>query len=161
MRQLTVKRLKDLVRAAVTNTSRSSIVGNLLVALSGFILYSDKVFTWVGLTFDIPSKWEDAGMDFPTFVWFLSQTISPGIWALSTRLFKTHIIFHVIPVYCYVLQLYFIFSDFKIVDDTYLQWYVVGTTILTMIGLYLVWWLLRRHVEQRINQAKEKILDGQ
>lgn len=157
---MTVQRLKDQVLAGVTNTSRSSMVGNLLVALSGFILYSDKVFTFVGVQFIVPDKWAAAGMDFPTFVWFCSQTISPGIWALSTKLFKTNLCFHSIPIYCYVLQLYFIFFDFKIVDDSYLQLYVIGTTVLTMLALFAVWWLLRRYVVNNIERAKKIILEN-
>ena len=160
MKALTVQRLKDQVLAGVTNTSRSSLVGNLLVALSGFILYSDKVFSFIGLQFIVPEKWATAGMDFPTFVWFCSQTVSPAIWALSTRLFKTHLLIHTVPVYCYVLQLYFIFFDFKIVDDSYLQVYVVGTTILTMLALLGIWWLLRRHVAQKIERAKKMIMEN-
>ena len=157
---LTVQKLKDQVLEGVTSPYEYGIAGNFLIALSGFILYSDKVFTFIGLQFIIPEKWAAAGMDFPTFVWFCSQTISPAIWALSTRLFKTHLLFHAIPVYCYILQLYFIFFDYKIVDDSFLQLYVIGTTILTMLALVSLWWLLRSQLAASIARAKKIISEN-
>jgi len=136
------------------------IVSNSLIALSGFILYSDKALTWLNLQFDIPSKWEAVGMDFPTFVWFLSQTISPVLIILGASL-KPRTLMYAIPIYCYMLQLYWIFLDYKIVDDSYLQVYVIGTSVLVMAALLGMRWLLYKRVGLKIEKAKKRILrDG-
>ncbi len=148
----------DRAETEVANTSYFAIVlANVLIALSGFILYSDKVMSFLAIEFAIPDKWAEIGMDFETFVWYLSQTFSPIIWALGTFIHRKTFM-HFVPLYCYMLQLHFIFRDFLIIDNTYLNYYVVGTTILCTLGFHGIKWLLRKRAKNQIKKIRAKIL---
>jgi hypothetical protein len=136
------------------------MLGNFLIALSGFVLYSDKAMSFLAIEFAIPEKWAAANMDFETFVWFLSQTFSPILWALGTFIYRKTFM-HFVPLYCYMLQLHFIFRDYLIIDNTYFNYYVVGTTILATLSFHGVKWLLKRRAKIQIKNIRRKILkDG-
>lgn len=154
---MTEARKKTTVKPS-HKTKRSSFTASIIVALSGFILYSDKALSLLSIQFGIPEKFKEAGMDFNTYIWLLSQTISP-LLLIFGAFFKAYRISYVVPIYCYVLQLYFIFLDYKIIDDSYLQLYVLGTTMLFVAMLYTVKELEYRYVFREIEQAKNRILN--
>ena len=153
-------KLKDQDQDRTTKSSWwAMVMANVLIALSGIMLYTDKVMAFFAINFAIPSKWEEVGMDFSTFVWFLSQTISPLIWALGTFLHRKTFM-HFVPIYCYILQLHYIFRDFLIIDNTYLNYYVVGTTILVTLGFHGSKWLLKQRVKKQISKIKRRLEHG-
>lgn len=140
------------------NSTQKTYLGSLIIALSGFLLYTDKVLLFFNIEFLLPQKFMDAGMDFPTYVWLMSQTISPILLIIGANM-RPHTITYTIPLYCYALQLYFIFLDYKIIDNHYLQAYAVGTTVLFLTAIYGIRWLLHKKISKKISQAKKQILE--
>lgn len=161
-RPLTAQRLKDLVLGAETieHSFLASFIGNALIALSGFVLYSDKAMAFINMSLEVPERWAKVGMDWQTYVWFLSQTISPVLIIFGSIL-RPRTIMYIVPIYCYMLQLYWIFLDYQMVDDTYLQVYVVGTTVLVASAIFLLRWLLIKRIQDKIEVAKSKILKNE
>ena len=158
---MTAIKLKDRGQAVINNSFLVTSVANVLIALSGFILYSDKVLSWLNISLGVPEKWAAVGMDFETYVWFLSQTISPMILMFGASL-KPKNLMYAVPVYCYMLQLYWILMDYKIVnDDHLLQVYVIGTSVLVLAALWGMKWALYKSVGNQIEKAKQKILKNE
>ena len=80
------QKLKDLVVKMVADDGESivtKLIGSIFVALSGFLLYLDKVLNYHDITYEVPGKFQDAGIDFQTFIWVFTQSFSP--LALITR----------------------------------------------------------------------------
>lgn len=154
-----MKKSRDREAGEETTSYFAIILANLLIALSGFILYSDKAMSFFAIEFAIPEKWQKVGMDFQTFVWFVSQTFSPVIWALGTYIHRKTFM-HFVPIYCYALQFNFIFRDYDIVDDADLNYYVWGSTFITLLGFHGINWLLRRRVKKNIRKIRTKILEN-
>lgn len=130
--------------------------GTLLIILSGLILYSDKVLASINIQFGIPAKFKDAGLDFQTYIWLLSQTISPLLIILGSIL-RPYFLSYIIPIYCYCLQLYFIFFDYKIIDDSYLNEYAIGTSVLLFLIFYMFRKIDRYFITKQINKAKAEL----
>lgn len=108
-----------------------SIIGSFLVALSGLILFTDKVFP-----FELENKFGFGKTS--TFIWVLSQTLSPILLIIASafRPFKTA---YIIPVYIYTIQFIWIFRPNIRFDDYYLQTYAIGTTIGFLLMLYIIY----------------------
>lgn len=135
------------------------LLSTIIVALSGLILYSDKVLSFINLQFSIPEKFEQIGMDFNTYIWLMSQTISP-VLLIIVVFFKPYKISYIIPLYCYILQMYFIFMDYKIIDDSYLQLYTIGTTLLILVLIYSINRIYEYLITYRLKSAKQKIYEN-
>lgn|SRR5690606_10084214 len=120
------QRLNDLVpRAGIR------ITASLLVALSGLILFADKV-----TTFGITSTF--GFQDSQTFIWALSQSFSPLILILGSCL-RPFRIAYTIPGYIYFIQIYWVFHPEIRFDDVFLQIYAIGfvsgfTTLIIVIN---------------------------
>ncbi|MFD2606303.1 hypothetical protein ACFSSG_12455 [Euzebyella marina] len=101
-------------------------------------------------------KFEAIGMDFSFYIWLISQTISPLLLltALAIRWFN---IILIIPFYCYFLQLYFVFKDHRIVDDNYLEWYAIGSSLLSLLVIWYFRKLLMIRLQRDMKIAKSKI----
>ena len=104
----------------------SRIIGSLLVALSGLILFSDKV-----TDFQLENNYGFA--DTQTFIWVLTQSLSPFLLVLAS-VFKPLKVVYTIPVYFYTIQLYWVFDSSIGFDDFIIQSYAIGTSILFVIS---------------------------
>jgi len=94
------------------------IIASLIIALSGFILFTDKVFYFeLNNTYGFKSS--------QAFIWVLTQTLSPLILVLGA-VFKPYKISFLIPVYFYSIQLYWVFRPDIQFDDSLLQVYAIG-----------------------------------
>ncbi|WP_143273638.1 hypothetical protein [Aquimarina sp. MAR_2010_214] len=151
-------KLKDQ-ETATKNKKAASFevyIGTFLIVLSGVILYLDKIFQIIGFSVDI----QDDYYDFTTFIWVMCQSISPLIiiLVLGTNL-KPLRISYTIPLYCYCLQIYYIFFDLDVIDDKhYTPYYAIVTTILMyfiMVGLRLLfnYWNSLKQTEIEILQS--------
>ncbi len=161
-KQWIYQRLNGLVLAEtklskLDDGHRSHLLGTLLVIIGGLILYSDKVMIAFNLSFQVPQKFADVGMDFQTYIWLISQTVSP-VLIIAGAFYKAYHISYLIPLYCYSLQLFLIFFDYKIIDDSYIQVYAIGTALLTFAVILLSKWLAGYFMKKDIESAKEKIL---
>lgn len=125
-------RLKDLVTKVVVRLGfrlNLKILGSILVILSGFILFTDKV---TDITLDNNYGFKST----KTFIWVLSQSLGPLIMAFATLL-KPYRSSYVIPVYIYFIQVYWVFRPDIQFDDILLQVYALGTCMLFIFLLYL------------------------
>src|SRR5690606_14174273 len=107
------------------------IFASFLVAMSGLILFTDKVTTF-GITSTFGFR------DTQTFIWALCQSFSPLILILGSC-FKPFRIAYTIPGYIYFIQIYWVFHPEIKFDDVFLQIYAIGfvsgfTTLIIVIN---------------------------
>ncbi|WP_340065161.1 hypothetical protein [Ascidiimonas aurantiaca] len=166
IKQSIYQKLKDLVlegEEVEESNSRSGItsriIGSIFITLSGLVLYLDKVFEYYNIEFLIPNKFHETGLNFTGFLWILAQTISPLLIILGSIL-RPYYFSYLIPVYCYILQLYFILFDYQIVDNHYITFYSLGTFILIVLVFHgikeLLYYMFRRKISKIKNQINQK-----
>ncbi|WP_430908423.1 hypothetical protein [Maribacter sp. 2-571] len=159
-KQLTTRRLRDRLdeQHTLDGTNVSSrVIASLLVAASGILLYSDKIFNLLGLTFEIPEKFSSTGMPFETFVWLWAQTLSP-LFIIFASLLKPFRYVYLIPLFCYLLQTYTLAFDSQ--DFTYTSLYAIGTAILVFVILELLKRFFKRSLQAEIESMKEEVLEN-
>lgn len=168
--QSITKKLKDLVTVLLVqepqaqesfsdpslNTYPTRRLGNVLVALSGLILYLDKALGFFSIEFSIPQKFVEIDWDFNTFIWFMCQTFSPLLLCLGA-LFKAHKFYYTIPLYFYSLQLYYVLFDFKIIDDGYYIIYAFASTLLVLLVVFAVNKFSQYKLQKSIQKEKERL----
>ncbi len=97
------------------------IFGSILIALSGLVLFSDKVFS-----FELQNNF--GFKNTAVFLWVFSQTISP-ILMLAASIFKPYKTSYLVPVYIYAIQLYWVFQPEIKFDNYFLQTYALGACL--------------------------------
>lgn len=102
------------------------ICASISVALSGFMLFSDKVLT---ITLDNNFGFQDT----QTFLWVFTQSVSPFFWAIG-NMAKAFKIVNTIPIYFYTIQLIWVFQPHLKFDDVLLQVYATGTVLFFIIS---------------------------
>lgn len=157
-KQLTLQKFIDQVRAGTNHrlNERATTVGSLIIALSGLILYSDKALAFLDITMIMPAKFAEKGVSTEIFVWLLAQTISP-ILIITGSILRPYFYAYIIPVYCYILQFYFVLIDYSLVDNHYSYAYSLGITTLLFLIMYLARSSSERSTRIMLQQAKEKI----
>ena len=125
-----VVKLKDLEGKEDVKPLRIKIFGSVLVALSGFILFADKV-----ITLKLSNNYGFA--DTQTFIWALSQSLSPFILVIAL-LFKPFKTSFLVPLYMYFIQIYWVFNACTTFDDFLMQAYAIGTCIIYIILIYII-----------------------
>ncbi|WP_148639268.1 hypothetical protein [Aquimarina longa] len=133
------------------------VLGSIAIIFSGLVLYLDKIMAIFNYQFIIPEKFLLAKIDFQTFIWLMSQTISPLI-LIAGALLRSYSVAYLIPIYCYILQLFFLLKDYKIIDDGYLYWYTFSTTILVIFVIQTIKFLQVYNIKRQIKIAKKKLL---
>lgn len=148
----------DLVRAGTNNpfNERSNFVASLLIVLSGVILYADKALTNVDLTNWMPDKFVQSGADPAFFVWLIGVTISPLLIIFGSML-RPYFYAYIVPIYCYVLQFYFILIDYSLVDNSYSYAYSFGITAILFLIIHFAKTASQRQTKIMLEEAKEKI----
>lgn len=106
----------------------------------------------------MPTNMAPLEWDQETFIWFVSQSLTPILLIIASWL-KANKWFYIIPLYCYVLQLHFNLLDYKIIDRDYLYYYVIGTTILTVVVVNRVKFLAAKNIKKQIQQEKERLIN--
>lgn len=132
----TKEKLRDPVIRVITRAIASAVV-----ALSGVILYTDKV-----ATFQLENNYGFA--DTQTFIWVFSQTLSPILIILGANL-RPYRIAYLIPIYLYSVQTYWIFRPGVFFDDIYLQAYSIGLTIGFTLLIVIINKLFRKAEETK------------
>jgi hypothetical protein len=122
---LTKQKSNGPVTRAVIRTFAS-----ILIILSGIMLFSDKIFY-----FNLTNTHGFA--DSQTFVWVLTQSLSPLLIVLGALL-RPYIISYLVPVYFYTIQLYWVFDPNLKLDDSLLHVYAGGVSILIAIVTILI-----------------------
>ncbi len=122
--------IKEILRDQ-ENKEGVRIIGSFLVALSGLILFSDKVFS-----FELKNNFGFKKTS--TFIWVISQTLSP-ILLLLASVFKPYKTSYLIPVYIYAIQLYWIFQPNVLIDNIYLHTYAIGSCFAFVLLIYVIY----------------------
>ncbi|MDB0601354.1 hypothetical protein PL373_09370 [Tenacibaculum maritimum] len=104
------------------------IFGSILIALSGLILFTDKV-----IKLELVNN--HGFPDTQTFIWVLTQSLSPFLMtiAIPFKPFKTA---YLIPTYFYSIQLYWVFDPTIQFDDSLLQAYAIGVCTMFLFLAY-------------------------
>ena len=159
--QSILEKLKDQVRrAGLTSSSlneRTSFIASLIIVLSGLVLYADKAMMGVDIGAFIPNKFVENGVDPATFVWIVGQTVSPML-IIAGSILKPHFYAYIVPIYCYILQFYFILIDYSLVDNGYSYWYSLGIAAVLLLIMQLARKSSERSTRVMIEQAKAKLL---
>ncbi len=127
----------------------SMLFGTLLIALSGIILYLDKILDYIGYEGTIESDY----YSFNALVWTMSQSISPVLIIIGAQ-FKPLKVSYIIPLYCYSLQIFYVFFDLRIVEKAYTPYYAIGTAILLSCLIFLL-----QRLFQYLNTLKNAEID--
>ncbi len=128
-------------------------VASILVALSGLPLLSDKVFN-----FELEN---DYGFgDAQTFIWVLTQSISPLLLILGAN-FNPYKLAYTIPVYLYAIQLYWVFDTSLQFDDALLHVYALGCVTVFVLLVRFIHSKLHKARQERASRISllERILD--
>jgi len=104
------------------------IVATVFIILSGIILYLDKIFTYYNIEIENLHGWSNQ----ENYIWSLTQTISPVLIILGSYL-RPYIVSFIIPIFCYVLQFFFVQKSSMIVDDPLMWIYIIGSSILILL----------------------------
>lgn len=121
----------------------TSIFGTLCIVLSGFLLYLDKIFSYLDITVDNLHGWSDQ----ENYIWSLCQTLSPILIIIGSK-FRAYTVSYLIPIFCYVLQFYFVLDSSMTVDKPMTWVYVAGTSALLV---FVVW-----TIQQLLNTIRDR-----
>ncbi len=106
------------------------IFASFLVALSGFMLYTDKV---LHITLENNFGFNDT----QTFLWVFTQSISP-LLLIFAFIFKPYRLSFAIPIYMYAVQLIWVFNPNLDFDDALLQVYALGSVIAFILLVFFI-----------------------
>ena len=137
------KILKDPEIKATVNVR---IFGSILVALSGLILFSDKV---ISVEFENNFGFNNTA----TLIWMVSQTLSPLILAFAF-IFKPFKTSYLVPIYIYTIQLYWVFDATATLDNPFLQTYAIGTCCVYLLLGYVIYKVKIFHNKERIQNER-------
>jgi len=150
----------ELSKASIKERSKGPVlreairaVASVLVALSGLILLSDKVFT-----FKLENNF--GFEDTQTFLWVFSQSISPVLLILGAN-FKPYKLAYIFPVYLYSIQLYWVFDSGLYLDDPLLHVYALGSVVVFVLLVRFIHIKLHKARQERTSRISllERILD--
>lgn len=136
--------------------AKSSVIGTVLIVLSGLILYADKAIVFFNINIPLPSRYEDVQWDLETFIWMVSASISPILLIIAAN-FKSHKIAYIVPLYCYTLQIWFILFDFAVVDKGYLGWYAFGSCVFIVMIYFAYNKIEAQKILKRIEKEQQNL----
>ncbi len=109
------------------------VFGSILIALSGLLLYLDKVLLFLNI-----EGTNDYGFaNFDTFIWVLMQSVSPLIMIFGFQL-KPYFTSFLVPIYCYTIHIIWVFQPQMKIDNVLLHVYALGSCILFILLLFLI-----------------------
>jgi len=121
------------------------------------VLYADKALMGVDISYFMPEKFVENGYDPSYFVWLVAATISP-LLIITGSILRPHFYAYIVPIYCYILQFYFILIDYSLVDSGYSYWYSLGISAILLFIIQYSRNSAERSTRRMIEQAKEKLL---
>ncbi|WP_298485172.1 hypothetical protein [uncultured Maribacter sp.] len=128
-RVLTGERWKELGTKEVTNR----VIGSLFIALSGLLLYLDKVLLFLEIEGDNTYGFSD----YHTFIWVFMQSLVPLIMIIGFHL-KPYSSSYLIPIYCYTIQIIWVFRPDMKIDNVLLHVFAIGSCILFIVLTMLI-----------------------
>ncbi len=120
------------------NQSNARVIGSLLIALSGILLFLDKILDVIGIegsnTFGFSN--------FSNFIWAFMQSIAP-ILLIIGFLLRPYFLSILIPIYCYSIQTVWVFHNYYY-DNIYLQAYAIGACVLFCVLVFFIKWISKK-----------------
>ena len=113
------------------------ITGTVIIILSGCILYLDKIFLLLDITLENTHGWKDT----ENYIWHLCQTISP-VMIMYGMYLRAYFLSLIVPLFCYVLQFFFVLDSSVTMDKGSTWLYVIGSSLAIMIVFSAVRWSL-------------------
>ncbi len=143
---------KQKSKDQVIREDNPNIFPTLLIILSGVCLYLDKIFVF----FNIELSNNHGYSQTEEFIWSLSQTISPIIMVIGLYL-KPYKEALIIPLFCYIIQLWFVL-DSNLTVDRALTWvYVTGTLIFIILLVVGIQRFLNR--KKQLSELKQRVME--
>jgi hypothetical protein len=130
----------------------------ILLILSGVILYSDKILNYFNIGSNIDFKYYS---DLESFIWHLSQTISPILilCALALYVKNKFIKFALLtPLSIYSIQVMYILADESYIENEYFIYYTIAFIATEILSFYLLNSFVKSHT-LRISKLKSSIRD--
>lgn len=130
---------------------------SFFIALSGLLLYLDKVLFF----YEIEGH-SHGFTDYPTFIWVLMQSLAPIIMILAFY-FKPYFTSFLIPVYCYTIQIIWIFEPNMKIDHPLLHVYAVGSCLSFLLLMFVIkkissWRMYQTTLKKEFQQETQEIL---
>lgn len=151
-------KLRDLDENIVNDNGKLRFLASVLIALSGFLLYADKALVFFDFSFDIPQRFAGLGMEFETFVWIWCQTLSPILIIMGSVL-RPYIYSYLVPIFCYILQIFFLFYGEGARDYSYIGLYTLGSSLLVFAAVVGVKSLFDYQIRKEIKKMRKELLD--
>ncbi len=131
---MNLKEMVTFLDKPIRKKSKTRVLGSFLVVLVGGCLFLDKVLLYLGV---------EGGNNFgfysyADFIWVLMSSFVPVGLGVVFLVFRPYIVFFLVPLYCYIIQMIWIFQPHIPSDDVYLNLYVSGiciTIFLTITSL--------------------------
>ena len=130
----------------------TKFLGTLIIILSGIILFLDKIFFLLDITLENNHGWNNT----EAYIWNLSQTISPLLIMLGMYL-RAYFISLIVPIFCYVLQFYFVMNSSLALDNPLTFSYVAGTALLVLVIMHTIKRISIMVIERKIKEARAEI----
>ncbi len=149
-----IEKFKDQARKGENNilseievSFKTRIIGTIFIVFSGLLLYLDKILGYLG----IESEYTFGYSNFSNFVWVFTQSVAPVLMILGMYM-KPYKLSYVVAVYCYCVQLFWVFSP-QYSNDFLISAYAA-------IGLVMIFILLIVFIKKMITLfAKQKTKD--
>lgn len=152
-----IKTQEATTQETTTNqTTEAKILGTILIILSGVILYLDKIFSALNITVQNLHGWPAQD----TYIWALTQTISPVLIMVGMH-YKAFKLALLVPLYCYVLQFYFVLDSTLTVDKFLTNAYVFGTMaiIVAVVRVVQLWLKKLKAIKSFKIQTMQTLID--
>lgn len=115
-------------RGIAGTATETKTLGSIIITLSAILLYSDKILAVLGIEGSNTFGFHN----FSNFIWAFTQSIAPVLMIIGFLL-KPYFLSLLIPVYCYAIQVIWVFDSSMNYDNPLLHAYAIGSCILFLI----------------------------
>ena len=122
------------------------LVGTLFIALSGILLYLDRVLAFAGIDSDVNYGFTT----FYNFIWVLTQSVAPILLIIGSY-FQPYKSAFLIAIYCYAVQIIWIFNPQYYDDLLFTLYSSFGLVIIILAIIVLI-----NKIIQMFNQRKSE-----
>ncbi|TPN82804.1 hypothetical protein [Aquimarina algicola] len=148
-----VRKVDNSILSDIHVSFKTRIIGTIFIVFSGLLLYLDKFFGYLGFE----SEYTFGYSNFSNFIWAFMQSIAPVLMILGMYM-KPYKISFFVAIYCYGLQLIWIFSPQH--SDNFLGYvFAIGICIFFVFLVFVIKRLIF-HFEQKKNKDQEFIQDA-
>lgn len=128
----------------------------ILLILSGVILYTDKIFNFHNIGQDIDFRYYN---DLESFIWHVSQTISPLLMILSIAIYVDNKYIRLsllCPLSIYSIQVMYIMRDEHYIERDYFYIYTLFFIVAFILNYILIQKIIKMY-SGKINKLNQKI----